>query len=250
MPASPGRGYPLQATQRAQFGRLSATGRARVSRVPEAYQWHARTGSARPRRPGWLWQRVPLGRQRRARPCRPGRPWQCVRAWGACGMLARIGWVPVAMCSPREPVACSSPCRPGRPGIVFPPGHQGVVLLAGLWRARGYAFLAGLRAFRSRVGRRARAMCFRRGVPIAGPSRTCGGPSRAPLFARTMRRTGNVAASIRRRMARLALRAGLRVRRTLSPHSSGDRATASGAVCVGSNPTGASFSKRLRVRFL
>jgi hypothetical protein len=118
-----------------------------------------------------------------------------------------------------------------------------VVFLAGVWRARGHVFLARLgRSRRVSVG--APCNVFRRGAVAARrvPVTCLWRPVAGPLFARAMRRTGNVAASIRRRMARLALRAGLRVRRTLSPHSSGDRATASGAVCVGSNPTGGAFS--------
>ena len=156
MPASPARGYPLQATQRAQFRRLSAIGRGRVSRVPAAYL-------------------VGL--------CRPVCPWQCVPPRGARGVVFLAGlWVAVAICASRaygrsRRVSVGAPVRCVRRG----PVAARRVPLACLWRA---------------------VACLWRAVAYLWRAVAC------PSFARMMRRTGSVAASIRRPMARLALRAG------------------------------------------
>jgi len=156
VPASPARGYPLQAKQRAQFRRLSATGSLVRHRLDARFR---RTcGMVGPCRPGCPWQCVPPGRLRRARPvsarvpvaiCSPGAP------AALCSSRARgVPWP----CVPRAPMGVPVACRSARPCDVS---------IACLWR------------------------------PVACPS-----------FARMMRRTGSVAASIRRPTARLTLRAG------------------------------------------
>jgi hypothetical protein len=163
VPASPARGYPLQATQRAQFRRLSAIGRGRVSRVPAAYL-------------------VGL--------CRPVCPWQCVPPRGARGVVFLAGlWVAVAICASRaygrsRRVSVGAPVRCVRRG----PVAARRVPLACLWRAVAYLWRAVAYLWRA--------------VAYLWRAVAC------PSFARMMRRTGSVAASIRRPMARLALRAG------------------------------------------
>ena len=165
----------------------------------------------------------------------PGAPAACSSrvCLGARGTMFRRGrlwrarpvsaWAPVALCPPGAPVAWCSSRACGVPG--------------------GHVFLAHLRAFPSRVGRRTRATRFYADLwpPVTCPSRACGGPSRARHLPG---RCGALVVLLRPFgagwLAPLSGR-GLRVCRTLSPHSSGDRATASGAVCVGSNPTGGAF---------
>ncbi len=251
MPASPARGYPLQAARRAQFGHVFAAGQARAG--PRFHVYPRPTCGVLVSR----WSRgrgdVFVGCLRGARAVPVAWPWRCVRRLPA-GCSCRAGRAAVAMWSSAT-CGVLVPCRSGTPV----PCRRAPT------------------AFPPRAGRRARAMVCRgpvagrrlpsgppaaRRVPVGDLWRpvvcgagTCGGrrmrggdlwrPVAWPSRARMLRRAGSVAASIRRRMARLTLRAGLEMRRTLSPHSSGDRATASGAVCVGSNPTGGTFSNNV-----
>jgi hypothetical protein len=201
-----------------------------------------------PCRPGCRGNVFPLGRRRRARPvsawvpvamcsargacgvlgpCRPGCPWHCVPLWAPAACSARVGlgardnvFRPghLRRCVPHWLVACPWPCVPRAPA--------GVPVACRSARP--------CNVFSSRT-------CGR-------PSRVCGGPSRARHLPG---RCGALVVLLRPFgagwLASLCGR-GLRVCRTLSPHSSGDRATASGAVCVGSNPTGGAFSNKTSER--
>ncbi len=213
MPASPARGYPLQASRRAQLGHVFAAGQARAGRRFHVYPRRT-CGALVSRMVACPWRcvhRVPVGCPCRAR---------------AHGVLVPCPWrarpVPVTGLGRARPVPVTGL------GHCVPSGGCGVVFLAGLRRALGIVFLARPTAFPSGAGRRTRGMCSSRTYrgpslghrgparPVACRAGTCGvgrvrggglwRPIAWPSRARLSRRTGSVAASIRRRMACLILR--------------------------------------------